>query len=45
VINNQESKSEELTQNMRKKMAGLHKRIKSDIEDNGGRVKADLSML
>ena len=38
-------KSEELTQSMRKKMSGLHKRVKSDIEENFGRFKADLGLL
>ena len=30
---------------MKKKMSGLHKRIRSDIEDSNGRLKAELGLL
>ena len=38
-------KNEEAVLNIRKKLAGLHKRVKVDIEEINGKIKADLGLL
>ena len=37
--------STEMIQKLDKKIRGLHKRVKTDMEDNSGKVKADLGLL